>query len=181
MKKQIILKSLEEIKVISDPFRTKILFLFDDAMEPLTVKQMAVKLEEVPSKVHYHVKELERIGVLEIVETKEKAGILEKYYLPTAETFKIERSIGTQEYESEHLKIGENVFKTMQEDFFYSSRNRKPEDKTDLKYGFYHMTDEETKELETIIMEYLEDKKPREGTKAYRFGYVLFRKYDNKE
>lgn len=44
--------------------------------EPLTVKQLADRLGEVPSKVHYHVKELERIGVLGIVDKKKKQALL---------------------------------------------------------------------------------------------------------
>ena len=70
---------------------------------------MAVKLEEVPSKVHYHVKELERIGVVEIVNTKEKAGIVEKFYLPTADTFKVEKNIGNPSDKTQHMQVGRTL------------------------------------------------------------------------
>lgn len=180
MKKEKILSTLEEIKVISDPFRLKILFLFDEDNSSMTVKQMAVKLEEVPSKVHYHVKELERINVMEIVETREKAGILEKYYLPTAETFKVERSIGSPSEEIEHMQVGENLFQAMQQDFSRNNKLKKPGEKGNLNYGLYHLTVEEKEQLVVLIREFLENKNQSEETNPYMFGYALFRKYDGK-
>ena len=181
MNREKILCSLEEIKVISDPFRLNILFLFDGDATPMTVKQIAVKMDEGASKVHYHVKELERIGVLEIVETKEKAGIMEKFYLPTAETFRVEKSIGSQDDQSNHLQAGENMFEAMKSDFIKSNRLKSPGEKGTLNYGLYHLTMEETDQLEKLIREFLDEKNVREGTKPYLFGYALFRKYDSKE
>jgi hypothetical protein len=181
MKKEKVLSTLEEIKTISDPFRLKILLLFDEEDAPMTVKQVAIKLEEVASKVHYHVKELERIGVLEIVETKEKAGIMEKFYSPTAECFKIERSIGTAVNEEDHNMVGVNLFQAMQEDFIRNNKLKKQGENGTLNYGRYYLTEEEAKELATIIREYQKNKTQREGTKPYMFGYALFRKYDREE
>jgi predicted transcriptional regulator len=180
MKKEKMLSTLDEIKTISDPFRLKILFLFDEDNTPMTVKQMAVKLEEVPSKVHYHVKELERIGVLEIVKTKEKSGIVEKFYLPTADTFKVERSIGSQIEEIEHMQVGENLFQAMQQDFSRNNKLKEPGENGTLNYGLYHITKEEKEQLVVLIREFLENKDQREGTNPYMFGYALFRKYDKK-
>ncbi|MDF2533651.1 MAG: transcriptional regulator [Clostridia bacterium] len=181
MKKEKILNTLEEIKTISDPFRLKILLLFDEDDTPITVKQMSVKLEEVPSKVHYHVKELERIGVLEIVETKEKSGIIEKFYLPTAETFKVEKSIGSPAEEEEHMQVGTNLFQAMQQDFLRNHKLKSPDEKGTLSYGLFHLTDAEKGQLIGLIREFLEDKNQREGTNPYMLGYVLFRKYVSKE
>lgn len=180
MLKEKVLSSLEEIKTISDPFRLKILFLFDEDNTPMTVKQMADKLEEVPSKVHYHVKELEKIGVLEIVKTKEKSGIVEKFYLPTAETFKVERSIGGANEEIEHMQVGENLFQAMQQDFLRNNKLKKPGENGTLNYGLYHLTEEEKEQLVALIREFLENKNQREGTKPYMYGYALFRKYDRR-
>jgi predicted ArsR family transcriptional regulator len=180
MQKEKILNTLEEIKVISDPFRFKILVLFNEDNGALTVKQMAVKLNEVPSKVHYHVKELERIGVLEIVETKEKGGVIEKFYLPTAEVFRVEKNIGALGLE-DYKKAGENIFNTMQQDFLESNRQKKAGDKGQLNYGMFHLTDEEVEQLGKLIMGFMEDKQRRQNTKPYMFGHALFRKFENME
>lgn len=181
MVKEKILSTLEEIKVISDPFRLKILFIFDEEQTPLTVKQMAVKLEEVPAKVHYHVKELERIGVLEIVETKEKAGIVEKYYMPTAEMFKVEKNISGAIENKEHMQAGANIFLAMQQDFERNNRIKGNADKNRLNYGVYYLTDEERNQFEKLIEDYLSDKDQRNGAKPYGFGYALYRKFSSKE
>ncbi|MPM10516.1 hypothetical protein SDC9_56848 [bioreactor metagenome] len=178
MRKEKVLCTLEEIKVISDPFRFKILVLFNEESGSLTVKQMAVKLKEVPSKVHYHVKELERIGVLEIVETKEKGGIIEKFYLPTAEIFKIKKDIGILE-EDEYEKASENLISIMHEDFLESMKSKTKGEKKQLNYGLTYLTDEEVEELTELITGYMKDKEQRENAKPYMFGYALFRKHDH--
>lgn len=182
MLKEKILTTLEEIKVISDPFRFRILVLFNEGDSSLTVKQMAVKLKEIPSKVHYHVKELERIGVLEIVETKEKGGVLEKFYLPTAEVFRMEKSIAALD-SSEYHKAKESIFNLMHQDFIDYSKtvNTGEKYKEQLNYGLVNLTDEEVDQLGSMITEFLKNKDVRKGTKPYMFGYALFQKLEVKE
>lgn len=86
--KQLEITSAEQAKVLAHPLRLQIIALFDDAV-PRTSKQLADLLELPPAKVHYHVRELSRASLLELVETKEKGGVIEKYYLPVAEQFRI--------------------------------------------------------------------------------------------
>ena len=74
------LTTLEEIKIYSDPYRLQILNTFFKLDRPATVKEIADEMGEVPAKVHYHVKKLERIGLLSMVATKEINGIVAKYY-----------------------------------------------------------------------------------------------------
>lgn len=57
-----------------------------DEDRPMTVKEIADTLGEVPAKVHYHVKKLESIGVLYIKQTRVINGIVAKYYDFTADT-----------------------------------------------------------------------------------------------
>jgi Predicted transcriptional regulators len=83
------LNTVEEIKVLSDPFRYKILNCFYKVGVPSTVKQIADNLGEVPAKVHYHVKKMEKTGILILTHTKEVNGIVAKYYEPTAKRFEI--------------------------------------------------------------------------------------------
>lgn len=90
MEEKIILTTLEEIKAFSDPFRYKIMMSFYKIKEPATVKEIAVAMNEVPANVYYHVKKLEKVGILKLMYTKEIKGIIAKYYEPTAATFDIE-------------------------------------------------------------------------------------------
>lgn len=175
------LSTLDEIKTFSDPFRLKIILSYGDANEPMTVKQLAVKLGEVPAKVHYHVKELERIGILEIVETREKSGIMEKYYLPTAENIRIDKSFSTNEGSSEGLQDIEDITLHTLVDEYRRHQNHPDRNKNETKItiGTVYLTDEEFEELNHIVTEYLNSKKRREGTKAYMHSFLLFRKYEN--
>lgn len=90
MKEFITLKTMKEIKIISHPMRMKILKQYYGFSKPATVKQIADHMHEVPANIHYHVKKLVEIGVLELDHTEVVNGIVAKYYLPTAQTIKIE-------------------------------------------------------------------------------------------
>ncbi|MGE5631847.1 MAG: helix-turn-helix domain-containing protein [Caulobacteraceae bacterium] len=174
------LTTMDEIKTFSDPFRIKVLLTFGDGEEPLTVKQISVKLGEVPAKVHYHVKELERIGVLEIVDTREKSGILEKYYLPTAQSFKIDKSIRTALGSDGLNLMGDTVLDSLNEEYKrFKSVSKDCTDKTIMNIGTVYLSDEEFEELDNIVTEYVNSKKKRKGTKPYVHGLILFRKYDD--
>lgn len=77
-----VLTTLEEIKAYSDPYRLQIFQTFLKLDRPATVKEVADARKEVPAKVYYHVKKLEKIGLLKQVATKEINGIVAKYYEP---------------------------------------------------------------------------------------------------
>src|SRR5437773_3493469 len=71
--------------------RVRILDLLTES--PLTVTQLAERMHLAPAKIHYHVRELERVGLLRLVETREKGGILEKYYQPVAHDFSVQKQL----------------------------------------------------------------------------------------
>lgn len=85
--------SAEQQKLISNATRIQILHLLKD--EALTAKQVATKLNKSTGSVHYHVQILYDGGLLELVDTKEKRGIIEKYYKAKSAHFYIEES-GTE-------------------------------------------------------------------------------------
>ena len=61
----------------------------------MTVTQVGKALDIAPAKVHYHVRELERVGLVRQVFTREKSGILEKYYRAVARDISVPRSLVT--------------------------------------------------------------------------------------
>ncbi len=73
-------RSPEEIKVLFNPLRLKILDTFLIYKKPITVKQLATLLGMQPSRVHYHVMLLLKIDVIELVRTEIINGIVAKYY-----------------------------------------------------------------------------------------------------
>ncbi len=87
-----VVKSIDQLRALLDRKRVAILRML--AEEALTVKQMADRMGLVPASVHYHVKVLERSGLVALVEIREKSGILEKYYRAIAREFQVDPSLG---------------------------------------------------------------------------------------
>ncbi len=81
------LESLEQLRAIADELRLRILDHLTH--QPLTVTQLGERLGIAPAKAHYHVRELERVGLVRLVATRENRGILEKYYRVVARDLRI--------------------------------------------------------------------------------------------
>lgn len=75
-----LIKTNDEFKLISDPYRMKILDTMAVNDGPMTVKMIATELNEVPAKVHYHVKKLLAADILNLDHTEQINGITAKYY-----------------------------------------------------------------------------------------------------
>lgn len=80
-----VIESYDQLKALSDPLRIKILiYLIEKAR---TGQQIAQLLDISRPKVHYHLKELEKHGLIQLVRKEEKNGILQKYYKAIAKWF----------------------------------------------------------------------------------------------
>src|SRR6266568_917526 len=91
MRERYEIETVEQLRAIADTLRIRILDLTEK--QPMTATQLGEKLGMATAKVHYHVRELEKVGLLELVETREKGGILEKYYQPIAHSITIDRAL----------------------------------------------------------------------------------------
>lgn len=85
--KCIVIKDLETLKVVADPLRAQILEAL--MSKPLTVKQVAEKLGLSPSKLYYHINLLEKHGLIQVVETRMVANLMEKLYRSSAVDFEV--------------------------------------------------------------------------------------------
>lgn len=79
--------TLEQQKLISSAIRIKILHLLAEA--PRTAKQVADVIGETPGNVHYHVQKLVSGKLIDLVETREVGGIVEKYYQSKGTRFRL--------------------------------------------------------------------------------------------
>jgi DNA-binding transcriptional ArsR family regulator len=86
-------ESLEQVRALADELRVRIFSLL--VQEPMTVTQVGKTLDIAPAKVHYHVRELEHVKLVRQVFTREKSGILEKYYRAVARDISVSRSLLT--------------------------------------------------------------------------------------
>lgn len=79
--------TLEQQKLISSPLRSKIIYLL--AMKPMTAKQVADEMERSAGSIHYHIQQLFNGGIIELAETRNNKGIIEKYYRSLATQFRL--------------------------------------------------------------------------------------------
>ncbi len=90
MSKILYLKTIDEIRCMTDPYRMKIYLIFrQHEEEGLTVKDIALKMGDSHGKVYYHVKKMLDLGALEIIRTKKINGITAKYYQTTFDDMEI--------------------------------------------------------------------------------------------
>lgn len=85
MKEVHILHTLEEVNIVSDPIRLKIIMTL--GATPKTAQDLSDALGVSRSKIHYHLKILEQNGIVEVVDTELINGITQKYFLPVAKAF----------------------------------------------------------------------------------------------
>src|SRR6266513_2118828 len=79
---EMVVSNFDTLKVVADPTRLRILEVLIE--QPLTVKQVARKLEIAPTKLYYHVNLLEEHGLLTVTASRVVSGIIEKQYRTTA-------------------------------------------------------------------------------------------------
>jgi DNA-binding transcriptional ArsR family regulator len=85
------IENIEQLRAVADMLRLRLIELLQK--KPMTVTQLGEEMGQAPAKVHYHVRELEKVGLLRLVEGREKGGILEKYYQPIAREISVEKSL----------------------------------------------------------------------------------------
>jgi len=85
------INTLEQLRAVADTLRIHIIDLLID--HPMTVTQLGEALGLAPAKIHYHVRELEKVGLLQLVEKREKGGVLEKYYQSIARDFSVSNDL----------------------------------------------------------------------------------------
>ncbi|MBN2386101.1 MAG: helix-turn-helix domain-containing protein [Anaerolineales bacterium] len=72
------LRSFDQLKLLADPRRLKILRLL--MAEAASLTQLGRALGQHPARVRHHLKQLESGGLVTLVETRSEAGVVEKFY-----------------------------------------------------------------------------------------------------
>jgi len=85
MKPMLTLTEFSQIKALSDPFRAEMMMRLME--KPYTGQQLSEYFGMSRAKIHYHLKDLEKNGLIEIVHTEEKNGIIQKFYQSVASGF----------------------------------------------------------------------------------------------
>lgn len=128
-----IINTFEELKIFNNPYRMKIINLYKNYGVPLTVKQCADYMGEVPSKVHYHIQKLLSINILALDHIEIINGINAKYYYLPKEGFTIQLKDKETEEIYGQLNEVESLLTNLIDDFkkdFIISSNEAIESKT---------------------------------------------------
>ncbi|GHO64525.1 transcriptional regulator [Ktedonobacter sp. SOSP1-52] len=87
MRDELVLETPEQIRALAHPLRQRVLGLLTNA--PYTNKQLANLLQVSPPRLHFHVRELQAAGLIEIVSQQPKGGVIEKYYRAVARVVRL--------------------------------------------------------------------------------------------
>lgn len=88
-----IITTLEQVRVLADSTRLRIMEVLFRHKRPMTTKQVADALEERPHRLYHHMTMLERAGLVKLVDVVIKSGIAEKYYQPAVESLRIDEQL----------------------------------------------------------------------------------------
>lgn len=85
MEQVMLIKNRDQLKIISDPLRVKILMLLIEKEH--TGQNISELLDISRANIHYHLKALEKVGFIELKRTEEKNGIIQKFYRAVAKSY----------------------------------------------------------------------------------------------
>jgi DNA-binding transcriptional ArsR family regulator len=80
------LQTSEQLRAIAEPTRWRMLNLL--ITRPLTGSQLARLLKTSRPRAHYHLKILEKAGLIQFVEAKQRQHMIERYYRAIAVTYR---------------------------------------------------------------------------------------------
>lgn len=141
MKKKLILKTKEEVRIMTDPYRVDIIQVFrKNDNKPLTVKDIANALGEPHGKVYYHIKKFEKIGAIKLDHTENIKGITAKYYILDFSEIAIEYKCKSDMSEDVELNHTLNMISKFYDDsknafVNYVKKVKEYKSKEDLKEG----------------------------------------------
>lgn len=175
----------EALKSLAIAERVKILELFED-LEPRTAKQIATELGENAARLHYHVKELVRVGLLEQVDTRVKGSIVEKYYEPVAKVIQVKLQLMIVENAQQLSDVMFTPFRTTEKDlmrtlnrFVASDQDVRKEYQNTFAFNLteFYLSQEERNQLVDDISDLLQKYKGfknEQGRRKFKFFDVLF-------
>lgn len=180
MRERYEIETVEQLRAIADVLRIRIIDLLEK--RAMTVTQLGEQLGLAPAKVHYHVRELERVGLLELVETREKGGILEKYYQPIAHFISVNKAL-LMAPSNETLAMLQELFEQISSGYLRAFRHAaaQPESLLDagVSLGMWHLyltAEEQNTLLEQIneICKPFEERRGIEGERAIAFPLFTY-------
>ncbi len=97
------IETAKQLKALATPIRLEII---KKLVAPQTVKTLAAQLEWEPTKLYYHIRQLEEQELIYVVETRIVSGIIEKTYQARAYNYQIgSHLLSESEHPDEEIDI----------------------------------------------------------------------------
>ena len=162
-----VIQDLDTLRVITDPIRAQILEILTE--KQYRVKDVADKLGLAPSKLYYHFNLLEKHGLIKVVDTRQIANLIEKWYSATASYLSVDPGLLAFSAGSENealISVVQTVIDATREDLVRSFHARaynlkagakeKPRQAI-LNRTLGYLDDEKAAELQKRMQEIIEE------------------------
>lgn len=174
----IIITEEADIKILSDPYRIRILDTFKSFGRPATVKQVADRLGDTAAKVTFHVKKLIGLGLLTLDHTEMINGIMAKFYELTYDTIHVEPKDASRTVEFRPML--DTLLRMLQQDLRNLSGSQAQHSL--LSHETVYLTDEQALAYREAMMALVKgNHEPREGARPYASYHALLLKQDAAE
>ena len=183
MKPIYIISEIEQVQALSSPLRLRII---EQLLESKTAKQVALALEEPPTKLYHHFNALREAGLIKLLEVRPNRGTWEKYYQAVARRFMVDDQLfnfGEKQKPTgskDRLHQIEDQLGELLEDIRLSYRQGWPENPTSgkpsellFRKAILRQSPEKTQQLRKAIVEAIEEGEVR-GEGAERKEVELF-------
>ena len=177
-KKTIKLTTQEDLKIFMSPQRQKLMRHMRIAGKAATSKAVAGFLGVSTSSAQFHIKKLEKLGIVELDHTERINGILAKYYRMADINVSICCNLEGEHFDERNV-IMENLMKGTFDGLieFYETG---VSDEDIAKYsefinGFINLTPEDASELLRIMREYIgSHEKSAPNTQVWEYTLMLY-------
>ncbi len=85
-----VLRTVEQLRGLAHPIRADIVRVLRASVEPTSCARLGQQLGLPTNKVHYHVAEMERLGLIRVEGTLTRGNLSEKLYGPVADFYQLD-------------------------------------------------------------------------------------------
>lgn len=174
-----IISDIDAIKTLSDPLRMKMLSILQ-RLHLASATTLAEELQESAPKISYHLKQLEKHGIVYQAETRTKGNLIENLYAPSARQFSIQRDVSSDceaGYDDAILSMVQEINAQVSRDLMYVAKlGQAKHFSSTISYDTYYLTLDEIEQLRTDILARLmtyADRKADDGHYACNLGFLL--------
>lgn len=112
MMENFIIKDIEQIRLLSDPFKLQLIQAFAESDK--TTKQVAADLGESVTKLYRHVDALHGAGLLVITGEKQKRGTVERTFRAVAKRFEADHTLFADDNDEEGTNAARDMLRVVE-------------------------------------------------------------------